>query len=80
MKGSLRPADRLVVVALVYYGFSFLFTLSSRISSLRGTNSDEQVTDKGPAFTRAKIRYEFEGGKFYAATKEIKVTLGGCGG
>ena len=30
-----------------------------------------EITDNGPVFARAKLRYDFEGGKFYAATVEL---------
>ena len=30
-----------------------------------------EIVEKGPVFARAKLRYEFEGGKFYAATVEL---------
>lgn len=35
------------------------------------TGYKAELTEKGPVFVRAKIRYEFEGGKFYAATIEL---------
>lgn len=35
------------------------------------TGYSAEITDNGPVFARAKIRYDFEGGKFYAATVEL---------
>jgi hypothetical protein len=40
-------------------------------TDVKCTGYSAEVTDKGPVFARAKLRYDFEGGKFYAATVEL---------
>ncbi|MHB9133749.1 MAG: hypothetical protein ACYDBB_22015 [Armatimonadota bacterium] len=40
-------------------------------TDVKCTGYHAELTDKGPVFARAKLRYDFEGGKFYAATVEL---------
>lgn len=35
------------------------------------TGYTARITERGPVFARARLRYEFEGGKYYAATVEL---------
>ncbi len=37
------------------------------------TGFQAEITASGPVFARAEIRYEFEGGRYYAATVELNV-------
>ena len=40
-------------------------------TDVKCTGFSAEITEKGPVFARAKLRYDFEGGKFYAATVEL---------
>ena len=40
-------------------------------TDVKCTGYSALVTDDGPVFARARLRYDFEGGKYYAATVEL---------
>jgi len=40
-------------------------------TDVKCTGYSAQLTEAGPVFARARLRYDFEGGKYYAATVEL---------
>ncbi|MFI5379433.1 MAG: hypothetical protein ACHRHE_09060 [Tepidisphaerales bacterium] len=40
-------------------------------TDVKCTGYSAEVTERGPVFARARLRYDFEGGRFYAATVEL---------